>query len=242
MSKIKNEIGNVYGYLTVMERAENRSGKAYWKCKCRCGNIKEVNGTALRTGKTKSCGCYQKEQTAKSTLIDLTGQTIGNFTVLKYIMGSKTSGGAKWQCKCNLCGNTDVIITTPNLNKQESCGCLTESKGARKIKQILYENNINFYQEKTFSELKFLDTNHMARYDFYLPDYNCLIEYDGIQHFKSGNGAYDNEEKFKKTQEHDLIKNMWAKENHFYLIRIPYTHLDFLSLEDLLPKTSNFIL
>ena len=58
MSKIKNEIGNVYGYLTVMERAENRSGKAYWKCKCRCGNIKEVNGTALRMGKTKSCGCY----------------------------------------------------------------------------------------------------------------------------------------------------------------------------------------
>ena len=42
---IKNEIGNIYGYLTVIERAENSSdGRARWKCKCKCGNESVVLG------------------------------------------------------------------------------------------------------------------------------------------------------------------------------------------------------
>lgn len=239
---VKNEIGNTYGYLTVLERVENDShGNAKWKCQCKCGNIIDVVGTQLRRGKTKSCGCYQKEQTAKSSLKDLTGQVIGNFTVLEYKMGYKGSGGAFWKCRCNLCGSEDNIIATSNISKQESCGCLFESKGNRKIKQILEDNNINFVAEKRFNELKF-DSGKMARYDFYLPDYNCLIEYDGKQHYIQGNGIYDNPDKFKKTQEYDNIKNNWAKDNNYYLIRIPYTIYNNLNIQDLLPQSSNYLL
>lgn len=240
---LKNEVGNTYGYLTVLERAENdKYGSAFWKCLCKCGNIVTVRGTQLRTGRTKSCGCYQKEQTAKSSVKDLTGQTFGNFTVLEYKMGYKGSGGAFWRCRCNLCGNEDALITTPSLKKQESCGCLKISKGQKKIKEILSENNIEFIEEKRFSDLRFDDSGAMARFDFYLPDYNCLIEYDGKQHFIQGSGVYDNEEKFQKTQEHDKIKNIWAKENGYYLIRIPYTHFDNIVLNDLLPSSSTYLL
>ena len=56
---VKNEIGNTYGYLTVIERAENtKEGRAQWKCKCKCGNELIVLGKHLRSGNTKSCGCY----------------------------------------------------------------------------------------------------------------------------------------------------------------------------------------
>ena len=51
----------------------------------------------------------------------------------------------------------------------------------------------------------------------------------------------DAEEQFKKTQEHDKYKNQWCKNNNIPLIRIPYTHLKDLCLEDLLLETSKFI-
>lgn len=245
MSKIIDETGNVYGYLTVLSRAKNdNQGHAQWLCQCKCGNQIIVKGTSLRKEKgTKSCGCYQKEQTSKASVKDLVGKTIGNFTILESIVGEKNGKRHSWRCKCNLCGSEDNIISTTNLYKQYSCGCAISSKGNRKIEEILRNNNIDFLREKRFASCKFGDSAQtQARFDFYLPQYNCLIEYDGKQHFIQGNGVFDNQDKFKTTKAHDEIKNQWCKENNILLIRIPYTHYDKLTLDDLLPATSKFIL
>jgi len=64
MGKLIDETGNTYGRLTVVGRADNKGTRAKWLCECSCGNTKEVTGKMLRTGKTKSCGCYRKEVTA----------------------------------------------------------------------------------------------------------------------------------------------------------------------------------
>lgn len=247
MSKIIDEVGNVYGYLTVLSRAENdKSGHAQWLCQCKCGNQIVVKGSSLRKEKgTKSCGCYQKEQTSKASVKNLLGQTIGNFTVLESIMGEKNGQKHSWRCRCNLCGSEDNIISTSNLHKQYSCGCSISSKGQRKIKEILNKNNIEFIEEKRFASCNYGDINDghtQARFDFFLPQYNLLIEYDGIQHFVQGNGNFDNKEKFELTKKRDYIKNNWCKENNILLIRIPYTHYDQITLEDLLPATSKFLL
>lgn len=64
--KTKSEIGNIYGQLTVLERANNRRyGCAAWKCKCSCGNEIIVSGRELRTGDTQSCGCLKSAGEAK---------------------------------------------------------------------------------------------------------------------------------------------------------------------------------
>ena len=241
MSKLINEIGNTYGYLTVIERAPNGSNnKARWVCSCKCGNTTLVDGSKLRNGSVKSCGCYQKEQTSKSCVSHLEGKTIGNFFVLNSV-GSKNRLHY-WRCKCLLCGNKNAIIATNNLNKQYSCGCSVKSHGEEKIKNLLDSRQIKYIQEKRFSDCIFPDTKRQARFDFYLPDYNCIIEYDGRQHFISGNGIYDNEEKFIKTKEHDMIKNQYCFNNHIHLIRIPFTHYNDLTINDLLPHTSQFLL
>lgn len=58
--KTKSEIGNIYGLLTVIEKAENRRyGSVAWKCKCKCGNEVIISGKELRNGDTKSCGCLK---------------------------------------------------------------------------------------------------------------------------------------------------------------------------------------
>lgn len=54
--------GQKFGRLLVLERGENsKEGKAQWKCKCDCGNEHTASSQNLKTGNTKSCGCYRKE-------------------------------------------------------------------------------------------------------------------------------------------------------------------------------------
>jgi len=46
-----------------------KSGNHYWKCACDCGNYTEVDTGRLRTGRTKSCGCLNKQHMAKVNFI-----------------------------------------------------------------------------------------------------------------------------------------------------------------------------
>jgi hypothetical protein len=52
---IKNEIGNRYGKLVVLESALSNGHGAMWKCQCDCGNQVVTRGTRLREGKVRSC-------------------------------------------------------------------------------------------------------------------------------------------------------------------------------------------
>ena len=109
---LKNEIGNTYGYLTVIERApNNKDNRAMWKCRCKCGNELVVLGKSLRNGNTKSCGCYQKERAAESNMErgggDLTGQRFGRLVVLsfsRWLVGENGKRRRVWLCQCD-CGN-----------------------------------------------------------------------------------------------------------------------------------------
>ena len=70
--KVKKDlIGQKYGRLTVIDRAEDYispSGDhvACWLCKCDCGNEKVVKGSSLKRGNTKSCGCLAREISSES--------------------------------------------------------------------------------------------------------------------------------------------------------------------------------
>ena len=58
---LKNEIGNKYGILTVIERGPNTNqGRAQWVCECECGNIISVYSTNLVRLHTTSCGCANR--------------------------------------------------------------------------------------------------------------------------------------------------------------------------------------
>ena len=61
----KNEVGNIYGRLTVYSSAESIGNHAAWNCICECGNNSVVTGTHLRSGHTLSCGCLHKDNLTK---------------------------------------------------------------------------------------------------------------------------------------------------------------------------------
>lgn len=229
--------GQKFGKWTVInEIPERKDGKIYWHCKCECGNERDVYGYWLRKGKTKSCGCLQKEIMTKIHLIDLTGKRFGNLIVLQKEGNAKDTGEAIWKCQCD-CGKIIFVKGYELRSGQSSCGCLNSSNGAIKIIEILNQNNISFETEKYFSDCK--DINSLP-FDFYVNN-KYLIEFDGKQHFQPIE-HFGGEEAFQKRKQHDQIKNEYCKNNNIPLIRIPYTHLKNLCLEDLLLETSKFII
>jgi len=58
MPNLINLIGQRFGHLTVLERAENnRHNQTRWRCRCECGSEKVVLQSTLARGDAKSCGC-----------------------------------------------------------------------------------------------------------------------------------------------------------------------------------------
>ena len=96
----------------------------------------------------------------------------------------------------------------------------TQSKGAQKVQDFLEENNIKYIQEYKFQECKNINS---LPFDFYLPDLNILIEYDGQLHYKAI-AHFGGEQTLLQTQKRDKIKTDFAKKENIKLIRIPYWH------------------
>lgn len=59
--KLINLVGERFGRLTVVERADSKNCHVRWLCKCDCGKECIVHGTSLKSGNTTSCGCYKTE-------------------------------------------------------------------------------------------------------------------------------------------------------------------------------------
>ena len=141
-----------------------------------------------------------------------------------------------WNCQCE-CGNT-CVVSGQNLRNgsTKSCGCLL-STGEMLISQLLNKQDILFEQQKMFENC-YLHNGGKCRFDFYVNN-NYLIEYDGQQHFYPVE-HFGGEEQFKIQQQRDEHKNQWCKDNNIPLIRIPYTKLDTLCIEDLKLETTQF--
>ena len=241
MGKFIDLTGNKYGRLTVIRNTGQKKWGSYiYECLCECGNICEVVSSNLTRGGTKSCGCLKKEsdRAPKGNVIDLIGQKFGHLTVVNRA-GSDNRGEATWECKCD-CGNPQhLIVLGSNLRNghTQSCGCERRSHGELAIESLLYNNNIPFVQE--YRAFKFASGN-WAKFDFYV-DNSYIIEYDGETHYLYNMHGWHNEEQLKAQQERDIIKSQWCKDNNIPLIRIPYTRLKDLCLDDLKLETSLFI-
>lgn len=60
--------GEKFNRLTVLHREGSHGSRACWKCRCDCGNEVIVETADLKSGNTKSCGCFRKEIIAERSL------------------------------------------------------------------------------------------------------------------------------------------------------------------------------
>lgn len=118
-------IGEKYGRFTLIEYlGKDKNQKPRFKCLCDCGNIKDVDIYALKSGSVQSCGCYHKEKLSKMIKKDMIGKKFGHLTVIQEV---KPIGGcARYLCKCD-CGNeihTDGTSLRRENRSTKSCGCV----------------------------------------------------------------------------------------------------------------------
>ena len=218
-------VGKRFGKLVVESRTDERvNGSVVWKCKCDCGGYKNVPTHLLTSNHTQSCGCLIREIQGN----DISNQRFGKLVVL-YPCDYKRASSIIWHCKCD-CGN-ECDVESYSLRKgfTQSCGCISSSIGETNIQTILQANSIKYKKEYTVKEIGNL------RFDFALLENEKivrLIEFDGIQHFTSRSGVWnDTKDDLQKRQERDNRKNKWALDNNIPLVRIPYWERDKITLD-----------
>jgi len=117
-----------------------------------------------------------------------------------------------------ICLKHGIFVQTPdNHYKGKGCPVCKESKGEKAIAHYLDNKNIQYIREHRFDNCKNIQA---LPFDFYLPEYNILIEFDGIQHFSSNFFGGENGLKYRK--QNDKIKNQYCINNNIKLIRIKY--------------------
>lgn len=90
---------------------------------------------------------------------------------------------------------------------------------AQDVENILNEFNLSFEKEKTFDDLVW---KNKLKFDFYVDELNCLIEFDGEQHYYKVDYFNDTDEKFRLRQLKDHFKSNYALYHFMNLIRIPF--------------------
>lgn len=109
------------------------------------------------------------------------------------------------------------------------CGCsfCKQSKGELAVCRYLDDMGFEYVRQKRFQDCRH---KRALPFDFYLPDYNLLIEFDGIQHDKAVE-IFGGEEALAHQQMMDGIKNEYAKDTNRRLLRLK-TDSDFIKILD----------
>ena len=220
------EKANSLGYTLVSSKEEIINNSSYIEYICPKHGIKKsrVNNFITKTLCCKECVLEQASLRNRMSLDDVIKriETCGGHVVNPedYI----NSEIKNLYINCPMCGNP--YLTSFKLFTQRNIGSLCEecqsreSSGERFIRMYLEKNNIQFSQYYWFSDCR--DVNPLP-FDFYLPNNNTIIEFDGEQHFTDksykSNHFHDS---LEYTQLHDKIKNEYCKNKNINLIRIPY--------------------
>lgn len=190
--------------------------------KIKCGSCGETFITSLASicaskGMCKTCALESQRKNSRhkvSEILQIAQERgIEILNPEDYIDSATTN----LQVVCNNCGAVYTTYLYRIIDGQQFCQKCRKalSVGEEKIQVFLNKNDIIYEKEKWYEDCK--DIKPLP-FDFYLPDYNTLIEFDGQHHFEPTFG----EKNLLATQKHDEMKDEYCKKNNIRLIRIPY--------------------
>ena len=215
-------VGSDYTFLESYVGANNKLRVKHNQC----GNIYEVTPYHFISG-SRCPYCFgtikKTDKEFKQEIYSLVGD---EYVFLDTYVNNRT----KLKVKHKTCGNVYEVLPT-NFIQGYRCPYCNSPKGETIINKILDTLNLNYETQQTFDDLK---DDRLLSYDFYLPDQNILIEYQGIQHYQPID-YFGGEATFKKQQKHDKMKLDYAKNNGYNLIAVPYT-------EDTLSKIRKYLI
>ncbi len=119
---------------------------------------------------------------------------------------------------CRQCNSNWECTVSSHISGRTGCPRCNRSHAEIKCEEILTELDIVFTPQYRL-------TNRRKAYDFHFVHngVKCLLEYDGIQHFKWTPCFQPTEIRFRKQQSRDIRFTLQAIEQGYYMIRIDYT-------------------
>ena len=225
------EFCNNHNYILITPESELETCHSKVEYKCPKHGVKTTNLLAL----TQNHGCSECMHEYISENLRASTNTIIN--IVKQYNGIilNPEDYTAWNDKnmimiCPECG--EKFVTSINSfvkHDGQRCPQCTnnESKGEMKVRLFLEEHNIGYIPQYRFDGCKYKAT---LPFDFYLPDLNIAIEYDGEQHFmpiKRGKMTDDDAiNALEEVKIRDNIKTNYCNNNGIILIRIPYYNYD----------------
>ena len=225
--QFKEELAEKNPNIEVLEEYESTHTPIHCKCKiCGYDNWYPHPTSILDRGdKCPRCNNTIKNKT-NEYFIEQMKEVNPNISILEEYQKAYI----KVKCQCDIC---DYIwsATPHNLLKGSGCPICNTSKGEKRILKYLNENNIEYIYQMFYSDLRGINDGLLS-YDFYLPTYNLLIEYQGEYHDHTVSNQSDFD--FTIQQEHDRRKKEYATNNGIKLLEIWYQ--DYDNIEKILNK------
>lgn len=231
-------VGDIINGLKILQKAPTVDGRGYLKKEyiCECvvdGNVVQIRESHLKNGvgcmvcagkkrgieQRKAHDEYIAEMSIKNPFMNIVGTYIDQYTKIEYI--------------CKICGHDGDALPN-NLLRGGGCPECKMSNGEKEILKCLEDKHVQFKTQYTFEDCKNV---FCLPFDFYLPEYNMCIEYDGEQHFRPVD-FFGGEEGFINRQRNDMIKTQYCKDNNIYLCRIRYDQNVKQKLDEYLSQTN----
>ena len=222
-------------YLTDRVKYNGQYEDVELGCK-KHGNYFKVNGgTMLR--RTERNGGQKKNPVVGSCPICRTEyfagikeDMIAKFNAVhnnKYTYGEYVNLETSMKVYCKIHGEFEVMPYTHSIggNKCPICYPKNMSIGEHRIRDYFERKKLNYIFQKTFDDCRNIK---LLRFDFYLPKYNLIVEFDGYQHYGEVQ-MFD--ASLADIQRHDAIKNKYCEDNYINILRIPYWELEDNTVE-----------
>lgn len=194
------------------DQYQNASSIIEYKCRV-CGHVGRANFTALKNGRRcRGCSIYKKKDT------DEYRKYVSDTTNGEYVLiGKYVTCKDKTSFRHNECGRI-FEMTPDDFSRGNRCPFCLESHGEKAIASALDNAGIAYQREYRFADCR---NKRPLPFDFYLPDYNVVIEFQGEQHYRPVD-FWGGKEAFEYRKRNDFIKADYCKSNNIPLISIPF--------------------
>lgn len=177
-------------------------------------------------------GCYKcgkvsmanKQRFDRDELVELFCKQFGDiYDYSLFNEGDYKRKSDKIKVICKKHGVFEVSVSN-HLYQHSGCPRCKRSFGEEKISQYLTKNHIEFVEQYRIGNEDLFCKNSVLIVDFYLPKYNTIIEFNGIQHYKET--PMFNMRSLSEQMERDDAVRIYCKNHMVNLIEIPYTDID----------------
>lgn len=211
--------GNKYDYSKV----EYKSIKEKVIIRCaKHGDFEQAPDHHLRGRGCAECRAANDYKSLKSGFIKKALKIHGD--KYSYEKSDYLDSRAKTTITCPKHGDFEQLMRSHL--RGHGCPVCSTSHGEHAIALFLKNMNVAFEAQKTFPDC-LGNNNRPLRFDFFVPEMNLLIEFDGEQHFKPID-IFGGMKEFLTRKKYDITKNNYCKVNHIPLIRIAFNE----SIED----------